>query len=253
MAEMPEVPAPARRPARKPARAPRKPPLTVAAIIDAALEIVDTEGLEALSMRRVAQKLDTGAASLYAHVQNKEDLLDLVLDRVNGEVKLPPPDPDHWQEQLGGALRQIRDIYASHNDLAKANFGRIPTHPNSLVSMESMFALLKSAGLPDKVIAWSGDLLALYGTAAGFELGLLRLREMQDPGSVEAYFAQIGGFFGSLPQERFPAVHSLLEAMMEGDSDERFDFGLEVILLGMQAYADRMRAAEDAAESAPEG
>jgi AcrR family transcriptional regulator len=244
---MPEVPAPAWRQARKPARTPRKPPVTVEAIVDAALEVIDAEGLEALSMRRVAQKLDTGAATLYAHVQNKDDLLDLVLDRVNGEVTLPDPDPEHWQEHVALALRKIRDVYASHHDLAKANFGRIPVLPNSLAVMESMFRLLKAADLPDKVIAWSGDVLALYGTAAGFEQGLMRLREQQEPGSQEAYFTQIGEFFRSLPPERFPAVTSLLDALMTGDNDERFDFGLEIIMLGMSAYAERMRA--EAADS----
>ncbi|MGR7001500.1 TetR/AcrR family transcriptional regulator C-terminal domain-containing protein [Yinghuangia aomiensis] len=154
-ADQPEVPTPGWRTPRKAARLPRRAPLTVDAIVDAALEIVDTEGLDALSMRRVAQKLDTGAASLYAHVANKEDLIDLVLDRVSGEMSFPEPDPEHWGDQMQEGMRQVRDIYARHRDLAKANFGRIPTTPHSLEAMEGMLAVLKAGGLPDKVIAWS--------------------------------------------------------------------------------------------------
>lgn len=250
--EVPEVPTPAWRAARKPARAPRKPPVTAEAIIDAALAIIDTEGLEALSMRGVAQRLDTGAATLYAHVQNKDDLLELVLDRVNGEVRLPKPDPDHWQEQLRGAARQIRDVYAAHNDLAKASFGKVPTLPNSLTAIEGMLALLKAGDLPDQVVAWAADLLALYTTSAAFEQGILSLEERRNPGASETYFRQLGEFFHSLPPERFPTLTGMLSSMVEGDGDERFDFGVDVITLGLQAYAERMRAAEAEPQAEPQ-
>ncbi|MGA4540005.1 TetR/AcrR family transcriptional regulator [Uniformispora flossi] len=241
-ADQPEVPTPGWRTPRKAARPPRRARLTVDAIVDVALEIVDTEGLDALSMRRVAQKLDTGAASLYAHVANKEDLIELVLDRVSGEMSFPEPDPEHWGDQMQEGMRQIRDIYARHRDLAKANFGRIPTTPHSLEAMEGMLAVLKAGGLPDKVIAWSADLIALYATSAAYEMGLRELREEQNPGWTERYYGQIGAFFAALPKERFPVSVSMLDALTQGDDNDRFDFGLDVIMLGMQAYAERMRA-----------
>ena len=64
-------------------------------IVEVALRIIDEEGIDGLSMRRIAEELDTGPASLYAHVSGKEELLDLVLDRVIGEIELPEPDPAH--------------------------------------------------------------------------------------------------------------------------------------------------------------
>lgn len=248
MAEAPDIPTPSWRAARKPARPPRKPPISAEAIVDAALAIIDAEGLDALSMRRVAQKLDTGAATLYAHVQNKEELLELVVDRVTGSLVLPEPDPRTWDKQVMAGMRRIRDIYTAHRDLAKASFGRIPTSPNALRSVEGMLAVLKAGDLPDRVIAWSADLIALYATSAAYEQGMLALREEQDPGSMQRHFDQVGAFFASLPPERFPALTSLLPTMMEGDSDERYDFGVEVILLGIQAYARRMRETEAKAE-----
>jgi AcrR family transcriptional regulator len=247
MAAVPEVPAPAWRP-RKPARAARKPPLSTEAIVDAALRIVDAEGLDALSMRRVAQQLDTGAASLYAHVTNKDELIELVLDRVNADLKMPDPDPENWQQQVIDGMRAVRDTYAKHRDLARANFGRIPTQPNTLETMESMLAVLKAGGLPPKAISWVTDLIALYTTSAAYEQGLLGLREEQDPGSTYAYFEQIGQFFASLPPDRFPVTTELLDVLTTGDGEERFTFGAEVILLGVQAYAERMRAREDQPE-----
>lgn len=248
MAEAPDIPTPSWRAARKPARPPRKPPISAEAIVDAALAIIDAEGMDALSMRRVAQKLDTGAATLYAHVQNKEELLDLVVDRVTGELELPEPDPETWDRQMLEGMRRVRDVYMAHRDLAKASFGRIPTSPNALRSSEGMLAILKAGDLPDQVIAWSADLIALYATSSAYEQGMLALREDQDPGSTQRYFEQVGAFFASLPPERFPTLSSLLPAMMQGDDNERYTFGVEVILLGIQAYAERMREREKADE-----
>src|SRR5580700_8218103 len=89
----------------RPARAEAKPALSRRAIVDAALRIIDTEGLDAVSMRRIAQDLGTGAASLYAHVADKEELLDLVVDQIMGEMvavhgALAPADTRDWQEQI---------------------------------------------------------------------------------------------------------------------------------------------------------
>ena len=77
-----------------------RPPLTQDQIVDAGLRIVLEEGIEAVSMRRLAGVFHTGASSLYAHVANKEELLHLMFDRICGEVEVLAPDPEHWQEQI---------------------------------------------------------------------------------------------------------------------------------------------------------
>ena len=77
-----------------------KQPLSLDLILRTALELLDAEGLDAVSMRKVAQRLGTGAASLYAYVRNKDELHELVLDLVLGEIELPEPDPARWQEQV---------------------------------------------------------------------------------------------------------------------------------------------------------
>src|ERR1044071_2705497 len=78
----------------------RKAPIAVEAIVRAAFDIVAREGYDALSMRRVATALDTGPASLYAHVVNKDDLDDLLIGRLCAEIVLPEPDPAAWREQI---------------------------------------------------------------------------------------------------------------------------------------------------------
>jgi len=74
----------------------RRDPISREAIVQAAVRLLDTEGLDAFSMRRVADELGTGAASLYWHVGSKDGLLDLVMDQVIGEQRVPEPEPERW-------------------------------------------------------------------------------------------------------------------------------------------------------------
>src|SRR5262245_45383985 len=149
----------ARRPPRR--TAPR-PQLSREAIVDAALRVLDAEGLDALSMRRVAEEAGAGTTSLYWHVANKEQLLQLIFDRVIAEIELPAPDPARWQEQLKEMGRAWRGVQKRHRDIARISLGRIPLGPNGLQAMEWLLGLLRAAGLPDRTAAFAGDLLTLY-------------------------------------------------------------------------------------------
>ncbi|MBC3841712.1 TetR/AcrR family transcriptional regulator [Streptacidiphilus sp. 4-A2] len=113
-------------------RQPRRRALGREAIVEVALGVVDAEGMDALSMRRVAQELNTGAASLYAHVSGKEELVELVLDRVYADLVHPVPDSGDWRAQLKDFLKQARDNLVAHNDLARAALAsNIPTLPHT--------------------------------------------------------------------------------------------------------------------------
>src|SRR5687767_6817266 len=110
----------------------QRSPITREAIVDVAMEVFDGEGLDALSMRRLAEKLETGPASLYHHVANKDELLDLILDRVIGEFDVPDPEPDRWKDQVMEVGRQLMDANRRHPDLVRASLGRWPMGPNAL-------------------------------------------------------------------------------------------------------------------------
>jgi AcrR family transcriptional regulator len=118
-----DVPEPPWRRAQPPPRA----PITRDAIVEAALVVLDRVGMDGLSMRRVAEELGTGAASLYWHVRNKEELFQLIFDRVTREVVLPEPDPAHWKEQVKALGLQMRKVLSKHRDVARLSFGRIPS------------------------------------------------------------------------------------------------------------------------------
>src|SRR5580704_17967064 len=129
----PRFPRPSKRPTRRTA-------LTVDAIVSAAIEVLDEAGVAGLSMRRVAEQLGTGVASLYAHVSGKDELLELVYDELVGQVPLEQPDPARWREQVHQMMRGLRDILAEHADAALAGLGRIPTSPQTLTATEALAA-----------------------------------------------------------------------------------------------------------------
>jgi AcrR family transcriptional regulator len=229
--EMPQPPWSSAR--EKPARK----PLSRDAIADAALAIVDAEGLEGLSMRRLAQELDTGPASLYAHVSGKDELLQLLIDRVAGEVPPVEPDPERWEEQLKDYLRALRGVLRAHRDLAGAALANIPTGPNAVAAMEGMLGILRAGELPDPVIALAADLLPQYVNIEAYEGSLFAQRMEREPEYLEAIFE----YFRALPADRFPHFAALADAMTDDlqDDDARFEFGIEVLVRGLATFSRR--------------
>jgi AcrR family transcriptional regulator len=209
-------------------RAERKP-LTRDAIVDAALALLERDGLQGVSMRKLAQELGAGAASLYWHVGDKEELLSLMLDRIVGEAEVIEPDPDNWQEQVKEMLRATRRLMQRRRDAAQLSLGRVPAGPSSLPVMERTLAVLAAAGLPARVISYAADMFALYVGGFAYEESL-RL-----PQPVDA--AALGEYFGSLPAERFPTLVALAGELTAGDADERFEFAIDLLVKGLEAMA----------------
>ena len=97
--------------------------MTQEAIVDAALAVLDADGLDLLSMRHVGRTLNTTAAALYWHVGSKDGLLDLIFDRVIGEQEVPDPDPERWPEQLKEVARSMRATILGHRDIVRLSIG----------------------------------------------------------------------------------------------------------------------------------
>jgi AcrR family transcriptional regulator len=215
----------------------RRTALTAAAIVDAALEVLDAEGVTGLSMRRVAERLQTGPASLYAHVSSKDELLELVYDELIGRVPLPRPDPANWADQVRQMMRGLRRVLAAHRDTALAGLGRIPTTPKSMAAAEALTAVLKAGGLSDRVVALGLDQLVLHVCATALEESLYLHSGMSDT-ELARYFEDVHTFYQALPPDRYPALASVAEDMTSHDGEERFEFGLTVLIEGLRA-ADR--------------
>src|SRR3954462_2703733 len=129
----------------------RRDPLTQDAIVETAMRILDAEGLDGLSMRRIADDLAPGPASLYWHVGSKDGLLDLIFDRVIGEQQVPAPEPGEWREQLKEVARDMRRTILRHRDVGQISIGRIPMGPNGIRYSERVLAMLRAGGVPDQL------------------------------------------------------------------------------------------------------
>ncbi len=226
----PQVPEP---PWRSRSKRARRQVLDRDRIIDVALQIIDSEGVDGLSMRRIAEELDTGPASLYAHVSGKDELLDLVFDRVVGEIELPEPDPARWQEQLKAWAMEGRRVLKAHRDIARVSLGRIPTGVNVLRASEWLLGLLRAAGLPQKVVAYAGDLGALLVGAYTYE------ESVEEVSADPETYAMVADYMMNLPAEVFPNIVGMGSALYEGGPDERFEFLIDVFVAGLAAVAER--------------
>jgi len=235
------LPAP-RRPVRRRSAAGRKATLTTEAVVAAAIEVLDEGGVAGLSMRRVAEHLGTGAASLYAHVSGKEELLELVYDALVGQVQLVEPDPATWREQLRQIMTDFHDVLVSHTDAALAGLGRIPTSPQTMAAAEVLAGIMRAGGLSPTVVALGLDQLVLYVSATAFEDGLFR-RGM-DEEEVLRYYAGIHAFYAALPANRYPVLASIAPDMTGHDDVERFNFGLDVLISGLEAVNARLTATQ---------
>lgn len=220
------------------AAAPQRAPLTRDAIVDAAIAVLDRTGLANLSMRLVGEELGTGSASIYWHVRNKGELLQLIVERVMEDVRLPEPDPARWEEQLRELATLMRAAMNGHRDIARISMGRVPFGPTTIRFIEWLFQLLGPAGIPDKVISYVGDVFALYIGAHAFEESLGVVSPTGEEMAPEDVQGMLGGYLGSLPADRFPNVHRMGERLFDNDVDARFEFGVDLLLLGLRRYAE---------------
>jgi len=215
-----------------------KEPISRDAIIDAAIRVLHDEGVDALTIRRLATDLDTGPATLYWHISGKEELGELVYDRIMGEVTLPPADPDRWQEQIADVVRDCYRVLRGHNDAVRLSLGRVPLGPNMLQIMEWLLGITLAAGVPAPVAVYFGDLVGRYVDASVLELSASPAAG-HDLSDDEAR-AMVVQYFASLPPSRFPALTAMAGPMFELGDDERFDLGLDILLRGLEAtIADR--------------
>jgi AcrR family transcriptional regulator len=213
---------------------PKRQSLDRAQVVRAALELLDEVGLEGLSMRRLADRLGVKAASVYWHVRDKEELLDLVFDRVIGEIEVPEPEPSRWRGQVAEVAHEMRRVTKKHRDIARVQLGRFPIGPNALTFAEALHAILRAGGMPDRTSAYAGQLLPLYVSAFALEESSGLRSPSGEEASPEDVLDTIRGYLRSLPVERFPNLVALAGDITGGDPDERFEFGLELLLDGLE-------------------
>jgi AcrR family transcriptional regulator len=196
--------------------------LTRARLVQAALGIADSEGLDAVSIRRVAAELGVRPMSLYTHIASKDDLVALMFNEISGQLLVPEPLPEGWREALRAIARRAHDAYLAHPWMLHA-FGRRPrVGPNQLRRAEQSAAAVAGLGL-EPSDAWTA-LSIVHEWTMGNALHVVTLRE-DDKLEAELRDAD--------PSE-FPEMSRALGASMGQPVDAAFDTALEAVLDGIE-------------------
>jgi AcrR family transcriptional regulator len=213
--------------------------LTRERVVAEALAAIAQHGVDALSMRALATRLDVVPAALYRHVRNKEQLHDLVLDEVLAEVETRVDEHAPWAGQITQLAHRLRAVLEAHPGIAGLLKTRDPLGPHSLALAEAFLAPLHQAGLPPREAGLAYSLI--YGYTLGFAL--------DGPSSVNeqrvhdaATRADLHAFLGALPAGRFPTLVALGEHVWVDNRDERFTTGLATILHGLDTPRSRPAA-----------
>jgi AcrR family transcriptional regulator len=242
--------APPRRPVRtaRPAAAPRPDgpsdasashaALTLGRIVGAAVTVADTEGLAAVSMRRMAAELGVATMSLYRHVADKDDLLTRMMDSVMAEHPLPADPPEDWREAIELAARQLWELFRRHQWLAPAmSVTRPQVITSALPYSEWMLATLHGHGL-DLHSAFTAH-LTLLNYARGIAVNLEAEWEAEAHSGLDSQEwmdTQEPALMAILATGRFPALSRLATAGYDLDLDALFEFGLQRLLDGLASH-----------------
>ncbi|SCF19672.1 TetR/AcrR family transcriptional regulator [Micromonospora mirobrigensis] len=218
--------------------------LSVGRIVAAAIDLADAEGLAALSMRRVAERLGVGTMSLYTHVPGKGELLDVMLDTVHGETARPTDTADDWRARLTRVARDNRALYLRHPWLLQVATTRPPLGPNVTARYEHELSAVDGIGLTDLEMDAVVTLVDNYvhgavraAVEAAQALGRTGMTDEQWWQAHAPYLEKV------LDPRRFPLAARVgtaagQEYQAPGDPDRAFEFGLERLLDGVQALVD---------------
>jgi AcrR family transcriptional regulator len=203
---------------------PAKAALTRDGIVRTAVELIKAEGLRRVTMRRLADELDTGAASLYVYVRNTAELHAAVLDELLGSVELAPTVGD-WQERLEAVLTSYGDVLLEYPELAQVALVARPSGPKYLDLIETLLALLDEGGVAKDRAAWGIDLLLQFVTASAAEHA-----GEKDPGEWDPLAKKL--------RVASPDVHPQLvahgEDLLSGPGEARLAWGLRVLINGVR-------------------
>ncbi|MEU1788191.1 TetR/AcrR family transcriptional regulator [Streptomyces sparsogenes] len=226
----------------EPPSRPAPSPLSRARIVKAAIELADAEGLEAVSLRKVAAALDAGPMRLYRYLATKEELLDLMVDAVYGEIPRPEPASGDWRGALQSLAHHTRRAALRHEWFAELLGGRPHLGPEELANLEASLAALRGAPGFDDI----DTVLRALETVNAYVIGAIRkesaeARAERATGLNERQWQRAFGPYieRMLATGRYPTV---AEAVREGgdtDPDVAFDTGLDWVLDGIAARLAR--------------
>ncbi|MET8145816.1 TetR/AcrR family transcriptional regulator [Sphaerisporangium sp. NPDC005288] len=225
------------------------PDLSVDRVVRAAVELADADGLAALSMRRVAQRLGVGTMSLYTYVPGKAELLDLMLDTVCGEPARPAEVPGGWRGRLEFVAREKWALYQRHPWMLYVATSRPPLGPNVAGAYEYELAAVEGIGLTDLEMDSVVTLVAgfVHGAARG-AVDAAQVAQRTGVSDEQWWWAHAPYLAKVMDPSRYPLSARVGTAAGEeygaaSAPQQAFEFGLQRVLDGVEALVTRRTAA----------
>lgn len=228
------------RPAAITTEAPRRAPLTRQRVLGIALGLVDAEGLEALSMRRLGAELGVEAMSVYKHVANKNALLDGVVEQLWTEVQDATAQTTDWAEVLRSFAHAVRAMMQRHPRAAPLLFGRAVLPPPALETWAILLDVLREAGFEDDAAAETVRSTCAYSMGFGMSELYCFGAWRATPGQQAADTAQSDAtsvllWLGrNLPGTTPPRLVNAARSMLECNPDRDFQASLEMVIQGLR-------------------
>lgn len=204
---------------------PAKAPLSQEAIVSAAFEILERDGIDGLSLRRVAGALDTGAASLYVYIKGLSELYALMMDRTLGAVRFPEEPGLSWRDRLKAVFVSYYQALVSRPGMAQLAMSVISTGPNALRVGEGVIGLLKQGGAGDIEAALGADLLNLQVTAV--------VAEKNHWQAIGESVGRVSDSLLALRPEEFPNMVAARDAFLSGEPLDKLNWAIDVIIDGI--------------------
>lgn len=209
---------------------PAKAPLSRESLVGLAFRVMREEGLERVTMRRLAAELDTGPASLYVYIRNIAELHGALLDELLAELVLPGLEtPVGWEDRLIDLLCRYADLLRRYPSLARSTLTLLPHGPRYLRLIDCVLGLLHKGGVSARNAAWGVDLLLQHATAAAAEHGT---REESVTGVDE--FETLASVARGVSPELFPHLARVREELFSGTGGERLRWSFEVLMAGIK-------------------
>ena len=222
----PRTPAPRSRRER-----PAKPALTYEGIVETAVRLLQTEGLQRVTMRRLAQELDTGPASLYVYVANAAELHAAMLEELLGAVDLSPAEADgDWRERLVALLGSYTHVLFEQPSLAHSALVTRPSGRNYLALVEAILQLLHEGGVPDAQSAWGVDVLLQVATATAAE----QSTRAHDIAAEDEHNALLEAL-RQVTVQTHPRITAVGADLLSGAPEQRLAWILRTVINGVKA------------------
>ncbi len=213
-----------------------KAALSRARVVEAAIKVADSEGVDALTMRRVAETLGFTTMSLYRHVPGKSELLDLMVDAVWGETEHTPKGP--WREGLEFFARQVWSMYRAHPWMLQLTTSRRMPGPQAMTRQDAAYAVVADLGLrPEEIVA-------VVTTVSHFVDGVGRTMadrvqaERETGVSEEDWWNGTESLWEHFTEERLPMMNHLYGSGGFDQPLDEFEFGLARVLDGLVAFVE---------------